>query len=81
MSDIMAQPKTEAEWQAQSDAETLASAEQIRKDPKRYSSAIQAAKSLAEKEEVRIKALKSVARKKTAGGLNRSDVMRKIKET
>ena len=35
---------SEAEWQAKSDMRTLAEAEEIRKDPKRYKAAMEKAK-------------------------------------
>lgn len=75
-----AMPKTEADYEAESDARTLAKAESIRGNPKRLDRAILAARRLAEEQEQEYRALQSVAGGKPRQ-LTRSEAMRKIKET
>ena len=51
-------------WEAENDARTLAEAMAIKKDKPRLSKAAKAAKSMAEEEMVKAKALKQVAKRK-----------------
>ncbi len=56
-------PKTDKEWQAEMDAETLASGAAIRADKPRMAAAKRAAGKLAKDQQVRATAMKSIARK------------------
>ena len=58
--------KTEADWQAEDDAQTLARAEQIKEDKARLTAAQQAAKRLLKEEEERTRGMRKVARRKEA---------------
>ena len=56
------QPVTEAEWQAQADANTLAEAEVIKGDEARLKKAQEAAKKIADEQRERAAAMSKVAR-------------------
>lgn len=58
----MTPAKSEKDWQAENDAETLARAAEIKADKKRMSAAASAAKKMVDDAAVRTKALKRVAR-------------------
>lgn len=62
-----ATPKTEKEWEARYDAETLARAEVIKKDPQRLAAAQEQAGKMAEAETEEARALRKVANKKSSG--------------
>jgi len=59
------QPQSEAEWQAEYDARSLAEAEKIKNDPRRLQRAQTAAGRLAEKEKEEAKAMSKVAGRKS----------------
>lgn len=63
---ISEQPKTEAEWQAEDDARTLAQAEVIKQDKARLEKAQSAAEKIAAEERERAKAMAKVAGKKSS---------------
>ena len=54
--------KTEAQWQAEYDADTLARAEMIKSDPKRLAAASKAAAAKVEKEKKEAAAMAKVAK-------------------
>jgi len=58
------QPQTEAQWQAEYDARSLAESEKIKNDPRRLERAQAAAGRLAEKEIEEAKAMSKVAGRK-----------------
>ena len=65
-------PKSDAEWQAECDADTLANAEAIKGDPKRMAAAAKKAKTMqadadkhAKQAQARARAMKRVAKKTT----------------
>lgn len=62
----MKTPKTDAEWEAQGDAETLARAAEIQADKKRLKRAAKAAKSMVSDAQTRAKAMKRIAKKAPA---------------
>jgi hypothetical protein len=55
---------SEAQWQAESDARTLAEAETIKSDGARMAAAVRAAQRLADAENERARALRTVAKQK-----------------
>ena len=55
------QPKTDAEWQAESDARTLTEAELIKSDPVRHPKAQNAARILLEQKQKEIEDLKKIS--------------------
>lgn len=55
--------KTEAQWEAERDAETLARAAEIKSDKKRMAAASKAAKKMVDDAAARAKAMKQIARK------------------
>jgi hypothetical protein len=59
-------PRSEKEWEAQYDAETLARAEVIKSDQARFDSAKVAAGKIAEREREEARAMQKVAGKKSA---------------
>jgi hypothetical protein len=59
--------KTEAEWQAEDDARSLAQAEEIKADKPRLDKAQDAAKRMADEEAERAKAMRKVAGRKKSG--------------
>jgi len=71
---VVDQPQTEAQWQAEYDARSLAEAEKIKNDPRRLERAQTAAGRLAEKEKEEAKAMSKVA-----GGRSRGISMDKLK--
>ena len=58
----IAQPRTDEEYEARWDAETLANAERIKADPNRLSSAQSAAKALADQQTEDQKVMRKVAK-------------------
>lgn len=60
----LAKPRTDKEYEARWDAETLANAERIKADPTRLSSAQSAAKAMAEQQDEKQKAMRKVAGRK-----------------
>jgi hypothetical protein len=64
---IADQPKTDAEYQAQWDAETLASAEEIKADEGRLKAAEARAAKMAEDKDEQAKAMRKVAGKGSGG--------------
>jgi len=66
--------KTDAEWQAEEDARSLARAEEIKADESRLSKAQDAAKVMADEEAEKAKAMRKVAgRKKSEPDSNKED--------
>ena len=65
MAMVAAPTKSEAQWQAEDDARTLASAEEIKRDPRRMARAVAAAKQLAVKVQKQADAHRSVAAMKS----------------
>ena len=63
----MAQPKSDAQWQAEGDADTLARAEMIKNTPARLGKAKTAAKRMAVEQEKQAKGMRKVAGRKSAG--------------
>jgi hypothetical protein len=61
---MLDQPVTEADWQAEDDARTLARAEVIKNDQSRLTKAQQAANKIAEREMKEASAMKKVAGRK-----------------
>ncbi len=57
----MATTKSEEDWQAENDANTLANAEAIRANPEKFERAQKAAKRMLAEEEARAKAMKTIA--------------------
>lgn len=60
--------KSDAEWEAESDAQSLASAEKIKSDPPRMKRATRAATRLARERQAEAKAMTRVSRKSPARG-------------
>lgn len=60
----MSDPKTEAEWAADSDARTLVEAEAIKVDEKRFTAAQARAKELVDEQEAKAKAMRRIAEAK-----------------
>lgn len=56
--------KTDAEWQAEQDARTLADAQEIKSDPKRAARALKAAKKMVTDAEKTLKANMTISGKK-----------------
>jgi membrane protein involved in colicin uptake len=77
--------KTEAEWQAEDDARSLAQAEEIKADKARLDKAQSAAKRMADEEAERAKAMRKVAGRKKSqpsggGGSKRKPMSTRLNE-
>lgn len=57
-------PKSEAQWKAETDAQTLAEADIINKDENRLSAAKSASKRMIEEKELELKGLRKIAERK-----------------
>lgn len=68
VTDVAYKDKTEAQWQAETDAETLAKAEVIKGDPGRLGKAQTAAAEIAENERKEAAAMSKVAGRKAPSG-------------